>query len=266
MKITNFFGKIWTCLPINDTLKCDNKCDNATYSIILVILDNMTQKSFNQLAVKFCGFTCADDLHTATALGVDAVGLVFYPPSPRFVDVDTAKMLSLTVPAFTTIVALVVNMEQDELTNLTKQVSLDIIQFHGDETPAICQKLASAVNKRWIKAIRVKHNDTAASILNQINEFKSWGASGVILDTFSDSAYGGTGHLFDWSKIPNHSPLPIYLAGGLTPDNVGDILSNQSLMAKIKGVDVSGGIEKEKGVKCGRRMWAFMNNINNVHR
>lgn len=226
----------------------------------------MTQQAPKQLAVKFCGFTCTDDLHTAIALGVNAVGLVFYPPSPRFVDVDTAKMLSLIVPAFTTIVALVVNMEQDELTNLTKQVSLDIIQFHGNETPARCQKLASAVNKRWIKAIRVKHDDTATSILNQINEFKSWGASGVILDAFSDTAYGGTGLVFDWTKIPDNSPLPIYLAGGLTPDNIGDIVNNHSLMAKIKGVDVSGGIEKEKGVKCGRRMWAFMNNINNVHR
>lgn len=262
MKITNFFGKIWTCLPINDTLKCDNKCDNATYSIILVILDNMTQKSFNQLAVKFCGFTCADDLHTATALGVDAVGLVFYPPSPRFVDVDTAKMLSLIVPAFTTIVALVVNMEQDELTNLTKQVSLDIIQFHGDETPAICQKLASAVNKRWIKAIRVKHDDTSDTLFNQINALKACGASGVILDTFSDTSYGGTGLVFDWDKIPNHSPLPIYLAGGLTPDNIGQIVQNQSLMQKIAGVDVSGGIEKVKGIKCGEKMRRFLERIN----
>lgn len=214
------------------------------------------------LAVKFCGFTRTDDLQTAIALGVNAVGLVFYPPSPRAVSIATAKTLVSAVPAFTNIVALVVNMGQDELVKLAKEVPFDIVQFHGDETPAKCQTLARAVNKRWIKAIRVKNDDTSDTLLNQINALKAYGASGVILDAFSDTAYGGTGLVFDWTKIPDNSPLPIYLAGGLTPDNIGDIMGNKGLMAKISGVDVSGGIEKEKGVKCQDRMMQFIAHLN----
>lgn len=215
------------------------------------------------LAVKFCGLTTTHDINTACDLGVDAVGLVFYPKSPRAVTAAQASELVKSVPAFTTIVALVVNMGQDELTALAKEVHFDIIQFHGDETPSECQVLANGVGKRYIKAIRVKTDDTSQTILNKINELKACGASGVILDTFSDGAYGGTGHSFDWTKIPNHSPLPIYLAGGLTPDNISDIVNNTELMAKISGVDVSGGIEKEKGVKCANKMGEFMNYINN---
>ncbi|STZ56438.1 N-(5'-phosphoribosyl)anthranilate isomerase [Moraxella lacunata] len=213
------------------------------------------------LAVKFCGFTRTDDLQTAIALGVNAVGLVFYPPSPRAVSTASAKTLVSAVPAFTTIVALVVNMEQDELVKLAKEVPFDIVQFHGDETPAECQALACAVSKRWIKAIRVKNDDTSDTLLNQINALKACGASGVILDAFSDTAYGGTGLVFDWDKIPDNSPLPIYLAGGLTPDAIGEIVNNKALMAKIKGVDVSGGIEKERGVKCAVKMGGFIKNI-----
>lgn len=213
------------------------------------------------LAVKFCGLTTAHDINTATVLGVSAIGLVFYPKSPRYVDIATAKTLAQSVPAFTTIVALVVNMGQEELINLAKEVHFDIIQFHGDETPSECQALANGVGKRWIKAIRVKPDDTKSDIYNKISQLQACGASGVILDTFSDTAYGGTGHSFDWTKIPNHSPLPIYLAGGLTPDNIIDIVGNTALMVKISGVDVSGGIEKERGVKCEGRMRGFMENI-----
>ncbi|MDO4895368.1 MAG: phosphoribosylanthranilate isomerase [Moraxella sp.] len=215
------------------------------------------------LAVKFCGLTTVQDINTAVHLGVFAIGLVFYPKSPRYVDISTAQTLVSVVPAFTTIVALVVNMGQEELTTLAKEVPFDIIQFHGDETPSECQALAGAVNKRYIKAIRVKTDDTSQTILNKINELKACGASGVILDTFSDSAYGGTGHSFDWTKIPDNSPLSIYLAGGLTPDNIGQIVANAKLMAKISGVDVSGGIEKEKGVKCQEKMAGFIQGIKN---
>ncbi|MFL1731895.1 phosphoribosylanthranilate isomerase [Moraxella oculi] len=210
------------------------------------------------MQIKFCGLTRIDDITTACQLGVDAVGLVFYPPSPRAVSIDQAQKLIQAVPAFTTVIALVVNMTQDELVNLANEVAFDVIQFHGDEMPSDCQKLARMIHKRWIKAIRVKADDSQEMILSQIHALQVCGASGVILDTFNDRAYGGTGHAFDWSKIPDDSPLPIYLAGGLTPENMSRIVSNQSLMVKIHGVDVSGGIEKEKGVKCMERMTAFM--------
>ncbi|WII94772.1 phosphoribosylanthranilate isomerase [Moraxella haemolytica] len=213
------------------------------------------------MQIKFCGLTQSCSLKTAVSLDVNAIGLVFYPPSPRYVDIATAQVLAQVVPAFTTLVALVVNMGESELVNLAKSVPFDIVQFHGDETASECQQLASLINKRWIKAIRVGSHDTQDAILGQIQELTQCGASGVILDTFSQSAFGGTGQAFDWQKIPDDSPLPIYLAGGLTPDNIGDVINNKSLMAKIAGVDVSGGIEKEKGVKCGEKMIAFMKGV-----
>ena len=203
---------------------------------------------------KFCGFTRHDDLQTAISLGVDAVGFVFYPKSPRHVDFDTAKKLIAALPPFVSVVALVVNMNDDEFGKLADTVPFDVVQFHGDESSADCERLACLAKKRWYKAIRVQDDDTADSLLNKINELKSHGASAVLLDAYHPDKFGGTGERFDWAKIPKHSPLPIILAGGLTPDNVADAIK----ATDVYGVDVSGGIEKEKGVKCGEKMGRFL--------
>lgn len=218
------------------------------------------------LSVKFCGFTRADEIKKAVSLGVDAIGLVFYPPSPRHVSFDEAMTLAKSVPAFTSIVALVVNMPEQDLVALSHYVPFDVVQFHGDESARECGLMAQRVCKRWIKAIRVKPCDDSDSILNQIQALADCGASGVILDTFNDKAFGGTGQRFDWDKIPDNSPLPIYLAGGLNSNNIGDVVGDKSLMSKIAGVDVSGGIEREKGVKCGEKMADFIKNlkVNNI--
>jgi len=206
------------------------------------------------MQVKFCGFTQLSDIQTATQLGVDAVGLVFYPPSPRAVSIEQAKMLSAAVPAFINVVALVVNMPQDELIELADTVPFDIIQFHGDESPEQCQQLASAVNKRWIKALRINaETDDAASVTAQIDKFAAAGASSILLDAYHQHKYGGTGARFDWSLIPQDSSLPIILAGGLTPDNIA-----ATLELPIYAVDVSGGIEVDKGKKDAAKMRAFM--------
>lgn len=210
------------------------------------------------MVIKFCGFTNADDLHHALSLGVNAVGLVFYPPSPRYVDFATAKALVADLPPFVSVVALVVNMSNDEFIRLADSVPFDVVQFHGDEMPSDCQRLARLGKKRWIKAIRVQESDTKASLLNQINELKIHGASGVLLDAYHPDKFGGTGHSFDWSKIPDNSPLPIILAGGLTPDNVGQIIANDGLIKRIYGLDVSGGIESHKGKKDKDKMQAFI--------
>lgn len=204
-------------------------------------------------AVKFCGFTQADDIKNAVSLGVDAIGLVFYPPSPRAVTPEQASELAKAVPAFTTIVALVVNMPEQDLVYLAHHVPFDVVQFHGDETPFACQLMADRICKRWIKAIRVKDDDTSDTILAQIAELKSFGASGVLLDLYHPDKFGGTGERFDWDKIPKDSPLPIILAGGLTVDNVG-----KTRDLPIDGVDVSGGIESAKGVKSLQKMTDFL--------
>ena len=204
--------------------------------------------------VKFCGFTQLSDIHTATQLGVDAVGLVFYPPSPRAVTLAQAKLLSAAVPAFVNVVALVVNMPKDELIELANTVPFDVIQFHGDETPEQCEQLASSVNKRWMKALRINaEQHTPDSVRAEIDKFAAAGASSILLDAYHPAAYGGTGQRFDWNLIPQDSALPIVLAGGLDADNVAET-SN----LPIYGVDVSGGIEQDKGKKDAAKMRAFM--------
>jgi len=206
------------------------------------------------MQVKFCGFTEAADIRAAVALGVDAIGLVFYPPSPRAVDIEIARDLVNAVPAFVSITALVVNMSMQDLQTLADSVCFDIVQFHGDETPEQCQRLAGAINKRWIKALRVnKDTHTLVSITEEIAAYRGAGASSVLLDAYHKDAYGGTGHRFDWSLIPKDSAVPLVLAGGLTPDNVAD-----TLHLPIQALDVSGGIEYAKGKKDKEKMQAFI--------
>ena len=204
--------------------------------------------------VKFCGFTELADIKAAAQLGVDAVGLVFYPPSPRAVTIAQAQHLLTAVPAFTSVVALVVNMKSEELLDLADKVTFDIIQFHGDESPEQCQQLANSVNKRWIKALRINNEQhTLESVKAQIEKFASVGASSILLDAYNPQKYGGTGDSFDWDLIPQTSALPIILAGGLDAENVA---ATQDL--PIYSVDVSGGIESAKGKKDEAKMRGFI--------
>lgn len=216
------------------------------------------------LSVKFCGLKTPKDIEVATSLGVSAIGLVFYPPSPRYISPQTAQDLIKKIPAFTTIVALVVNISLNELKILSQTIRFDVIQFHGDETAKDCQMLANSIQKRWIKAIRIDDGLTCDDILHKINELKECGACGVILDAYHPDKFGGTGDVFDWSKIPSHSPLPVYLAGGLTPDNIGEVVKNTALIDKIAGVDVSGGIESQKGIKDEHKMALFIHQLNKI--
>ena len=206
------------------------------------------------MQVKFCGFTQASDVQQAIELGADALGFVFYPPSPRAVTAEQAQNLVQQVPAFVTVVALVVNIQPSELLALADSVDFDVIQFHGDESAEQCQQLAKSVNKRWVKALRI-NQDThdLQSIQSQIKDYAQAGASSILLDAYHKDAYGGTGERFDWLLIPKDSALPIILAGGLTPDNIGE-----TLKLPIQAVDVSGGIESAKGIKDAGKMAAFI--------
>lgn len=209
------------------------------------------------MQVKFCGFTQASDVQQAIELGVDALGFVFYPPSPRAVTAEQAQSLVRQVPAFISVVALVVNMPQSELVALANTVDFDVIQFHGDESSEQCQQLAKSVNKRWVKALRInKDTHDLQSIQSQIKDYAQAGASSILLDAYHKDAYGGTGERFDWSLIPKDSALPIILAGGLTLDNISDTLN-----LPIQAVDVSGGIESAKGIKDAGKMAAFIRSV-----
>ncbi len=150
------------------------------------------------LSVKFCGFTNLADLQAACQLGVSAVGLVYYPPSPRYVDTATAKRLAMSVPAFVSVVVLVVNIDEQSLMDFVTDVPFDILQFHGDETAKRCADLAKLANKRWIKAIRVQETMSADDVLVHIQTLTKHGASGVILDAYHPDKFDGTGERFDW--------------------------------------------------------------------
>tara|TARA_B100001059_G_C17646440_1_gene482081 strand:- start:90 stop:710 length:621 start_codon:yes stop_codon:yes gene_type:complete len=194
---------------------------------------------------KICGITRIEDALAAIAAGADAIGLVFYPKSPRAVDIAQAQAILAALPPFVTTVGLFVNMPREQLNALLAQVPLDLLQFHGDETAADC----AGYNRPFIKALRIKSDDDVAAM---IGEYPA--ASGILLDTFVPGIPGGTGEAFDWSLVPKGLDTPIILAGGLTPENIASAIAQVQPYA----VDVSGGVEASKGIKDAAKVRAFV--------
>ncbi len=184
----------------------------------------------------------------AAEAGADAIGLVFYAKSPRAVSVQQARAIIAALPPFITTVGLFVNASRCEINELLEAVPLDLLQFHGDESPADCE----GYHRPWFKALRVGNGeDIAAQIARYPN------ASAILLDTFVAGVPGGTGERFDWSLIPPTLPKPLILAGGLTADNV------QQAIAQVRpyAVDVSGGVEASKGIKDAGKVAAFVQRV-----
>ncbi|MDP2243997.1 phosphoribosylanthranilate isomerase [Pseudomonas sp.] len=194
---------------------------------------------------KICGITRVEDALAAVEAGADAIGLVFYAKSPRAVTVPQAQAILAALPPFVTTVGLFVDCERSELRAILDVLPLDLLQFHGDESPAACEGFM----RPYIKALRVRPGDDIAA---QIGLYGS--ASGVLLDTFVPGVPGGTGEAFDWSLVPRGLRMPIILAGGLTPENVRAAIEQ----VRPYAVDVSGGIEASKGVKDSDKIHAFM--------
>ncbi len=200
--------------------------------------------------VKICGITRTEDALAAARLGADAIGLVFYAPSPRAVSIAQARAICAALPPFVTPVGLFVNAAEAEVQAVLEAVPLGLLQFHGDETPAECERYG----RPWIKALRM------APGLDVAAEARRYGsASGILLDAWQAGVPGGTGQCFDWSRIP---PLdkPLVLAGGLTPDNVAEAIR----VVRPWAVDVSGGVEAEKGIKDAALMAAFIQQVINT--
>ena len=195
--------------------------------------------------VKICGITRVQDALEAVRCGADAIGLVFYAASPRHVSVQQAQQIVAALPPFISVVALFVNATPAEIEAVLSQVRIDIVQFHGDETAADCER----IKLPYFKAIRVK-SDT--NLLQCALDFSS--ANALLLDTYSEAAYGGTGRVFDWDLIPKNMTKPVILAGGLIAENVS--LAIQKI--KPYAVDISGGVEVSKGIKDADKIAAFM--------
>lgn len=194
---------------------------------------------------KICGITRVEDALAAVEAGADAIGLVFYAKSPRVVDIEQAKAIVAALPPFVTSVGLFVDMPRAELQALLREVPLDLLQFHGDESPADCE----GFTRPYIKALRVRADQDVARMMAPYG-----GACGILLDTFVEGVPGGTGAAFDWSLVPREAGKPIILAGGLTPDNVAQAIAQ----VRPYAVDVSGGVEAAKGIKDAGKVQAFL--------
>lgn len=205
---------------------------------------------------KICGITRVQDIQSAVQAGADAIGFVFFEPSPRYVSALQAKPLAQAIPPYVNIVGLFVNASAEEIAQVLKQVPLDIIQFHGDETPEQCQQIAQFNQRRWYKAIQIKPDMENSEIIATIWQYQQAGASAMLLDAWHPELKGGTGHSFDWSQFPKLD-IPLILAGGLNPDNVEDAIHTTQAYA----VDVSGGVESAKGIKDQQLIEKFMQGV-----
>lgn len=198
--------------------------------------------------IKICGITNAKDAAAAIEAGADAIGLVFYDPSPRAVDIEQAKKIVANVPAFISVVALFVNPDVKLVQRVLNTVRIDLIQFHGDEENDFC----SQFQRPFIKAIRVRQaQDVVASCLRFSN------ALAILLDSYKPGIPGGTGETFNWSLIPPNQIKPLILAGGLTPENVASAITEIHPFA----VDVSGGVEHVKGIKDHEKINKFISEV-----
>lgn len=195
--------------------------------------------------VKVCGITRPEDARDAAAAGVDAIGLVFYSKSPRFVRLSDAAVISAEVGPFVTTVGLFVNALPEQVTEILERVGLQLLQFHGDEDDEYCRQFG----RPFIKAIRMA---PGLDLSDEIARFPS--ASGFLFDAWHKDKYGGTGETFEWQRLPTDSAFPIILAGGLNPGNVADAISQVHPYA----VDVSGGVETAPGIKSARLIEQFI--------
>lgn len=202
----------------------------------------------SRVRTKICGIARAEDAAAAVASGADALGFVFYAPSPRYVTALQAADIIRQLPPFVSTVGLFVSATEAEVRAVLDVVPLSLLQFHGDEDNAFCARF----ERPWIKALAVKPNE---DIMTAIAAFPE--ASGILLDAWHPDLRGGTGHQFDWTTFPAQAGKPLILAGGLTPDNIGQAI----LQTRPYAVDVSGGVEQAKGIKDARLIAAFLTEV-----
>ena len=198
--------------------------------------------------VKICGITRVEDAAAVVQYGADALGLVFYPKSPRFVDSARAREIATSVAPFVTVVGLFVNADPDSIHRIIDRIPLGLLQFHGDEDNDLCKSFGLP----FIKSIAMHMDMDAGSRIERYPD-----AAGFLLDAWQPQSHGGGGETFDWKTIPESFPAPLILAGGLTPGNVTTAITTTRPYA----VDVSSGVESAKGIKSADKIAAFMRGV-----
>ncbi len=205
------------------------------------------------MRTKICGITSIVDAQAAVHFGADALGFVFHRPSPRFILPADAADIIRKLPPFVSSVGLFVNSDHETLENTISDTGIDLVQFHGDEPEDLC----NLSSKAWIKAIRVS---TTLDLEVEINRYNR--ANSLLLDADVKGVFGGAGQTFDWSLVPKNVGKPIILAGGLNLENVAAAVRMTSPYA----VDVSGGVESDKGVKDHNKMKEFIKKVRSIDR
>ena len=208
--------------------------------------------------IKICGITREQDLRAAVDAGADAVGFVFYPKSPRHVTPARLRELASALPPFVSGVGLFVNATLDEVREAVAAGPIALLQFHGDESADACAALAAAVQRPFVRAYRVRPDTTAADLIESESQYRAASAwfSGLLLDTWVD-AYGGAGKVFDWSVIPKELAPRVVLSGGLSVQNATGAVAQVRPFA----VDISSGVEADKGIKDARKIAAFVDAV-----
>jgi len=201
--------------------------------------------------VKICGITRVEDALAAAHSGADAIGLVFYADSPRAVGLEQARAVVQALPPFVTTVGLFVDAAPEEIRAVLAALPLDMLQFHGGESPEACR----GYGRPYLKALRMREG---ADLLDLAQPYED--AAGILVDSYVEGVPGGTGQTFDWSRLSDGIPRPLILAGGLNPDNVATAVAQVRPWA----VDVSGGVEAAPGVKDAAKIEAFIRGVNSV--
>jgi phosphoribosylanthranilate isomerase len=195
--------------------------------------------------VKICGITRIEDAQAAAAAGADAIGLVFVDDSPRCVSTELARTITQSLPPFVTIVGLFVDAPTERVREAISQVRFDLLQFHGAEPAQQCR----SYNLPYVKAVHMQDNVNIDAMATRYTD-----AAGLVFDTYAPTVAGGSGRVFDWTRIPKEFTKPVILAGGLTPENVAEAIRE----ARPYAVDVSSGVEQGKGVKDPKKIQAFI--------
>lgn len=198
-----------------------------------------------RVRTKICGITRVEDALAAAYAGVDAIGLVFYAKSPRAVSLAQAQKILAALPPFVSTVGLFVNARRAEINAILAELPLDVLQFHGDETPAECE----GFSRPYFRALRMQPGVDIAQAAAQYSN-----AQAILLDAWVPGVHGGTGERFDWQKIPADLAKPLILAGGLNADNAAQAMQQVQPWA----LDVSGGVESSRGIKDADKMREFL--------
>jgi phosphoribosylanthranilate isomerase len=200
--------------------------------------------------VKICGITRTADARAAADAGADAIGLVFYPPSPRYLSVERAVEIRDALPPFVQTVALFVNADAAQIAQVIGRVHPAMLQFHGDEAAEFCGQFGLP----FVKACRIKPGTDVLTYLEPYGRAAAW-----LVDSHVPE-FGGVGESFDWSLVPKERARPLILSGGLDRGNVGKAIR----AVRPWGVDVSSGVESTKGIKDAAKMIAFVSEVRNA--